>query len=195
MTTRQSRRKLIVVVLLFIAVSGAAIRHFVAPPSTLRDIGTLMLLLWIPVIGNVVAWFFGKVRTARQAAQATRSTGAARPAPPPIATATGPFAADVLVEFTLRPASIPAEDLPIAEGEHQCAFVVGNEGFSARWRVPAGKSFLRGTAQVLEAQFLSPVVALPKFGPGTPFRMLVGDAFIGDGKVREVLATPVRLTP
>ncbi|RZL52148.1 MAG: hypothetical protein EOP70_17345 [Variovorax sp.] len=191
MTHRQSRRKLIVVVLLFLAVGGAAIRHFVAPPSTLRDIGTLMLLLWIPVIGNVVAWFFGKARMARQAAKAARSTEASPLAPPPVATATGPFAADLLVEFTLRPASIPAEDRPIAEGEHQCAFVVGNEGFSVRWQVPAGRSFLRGTLQVLEAQFLSPAVALPKFAPGTPFRMLVGDAFIGDGKVRDVRAAAV----
>lgn len=197
MTTRQSRRKLIVVVLLIIAVSGAVIRHFVAPPSTLRDIGTLMLLLWIPVIGNVVAWFFGKVRLARQAAKAARSPALAQtqPAPPTAPVATGAFAADAIVEFTLRPASIPAEDVPIAEGEHQCAFVVGNEGFSARWRVPEGKSFYRGTAQTLEAQFLSPSLALPKFASGTAFRMLVGDAFIGDGKVREMLAAPAPLRP
>ena len=190
MTTRQSRRKLIVVVLLFLAASGAAIRHFVAPPSTLRDIGTLMLLLWIPVIGNVVAWFFGKARMARQAAKASRSAGTAPagPAMPVAPLATGAFAADVIVDFTLRPASIPAEDRPIAEGEHQCAFVVGAEGYSARWRVPVGGSFLRGTAQTLEAQFLAPTLALARFQAGTPFRMLVGDAFIGDGKVREVLA-------
>ncbi len=190
MTTRQSRRKLIVVVLLFIAVGGAVIRYFVPPPSTLRDIGTLMLLLWIPVIGNVVAWLFGKVRIARQAAKAARTAGSATPEPQaPVAapTATGDFAADVIVEFTLRAAAIPAEDLPIAEGEHQCAFVVGNEGFSARWRVPEGGSFYRGTAQTLEAQFLSPTLALPKCQPGTAFRMLVGDAFIGDGQVRQVL--------
>ena len=187
MTTRQSRRKLIVIVLLFIAVGGAVIRHFVPPPSTLRDIGTLMLLLWIPVIGNVVGWLFGKVRVARQAAKAARSTEPAPPTPPVAPTATGTFAADLIVEFTLRPASIPAEDLPIAEGEHQCAFIVGNEGFSARWFVPEGKSFYRGTAQTLEAQFLSPTLALPKFEPGTAFRMLIGDAFIGDGQVKEVL--------
>ena len=187
MTTRQSRRKLIVIVLLFIAVGGAVIRQLVPPPSTLRDIGTLMLLLWIPVIGNVVAWFFGKVRVARQAAKAARATEPP-PAAPVAPTATGAFAADLIVEFTLRAAAVPAEDLPIAEGEHQCAFVVGNEGFSARWQVPDGKSFYRGTAQVLEAQFLSPTLALPKFEPGTAFRMLIGDAFIGDGQVREVLA-------
>ena len=199
MTTRQSRRKLIVIVLLFIAVGGAVIRHFVPPPSTLRDIGTLMLLLWIPVIGNVVAWIFGKVRVARQAAKAVKAakaTGSTAPeAPTQVAapTATGDFAADVIVEFTLRPAAIPADDLPIAEGEHQCAFVVGNEGFSARWRVPVGGSFYRGTAQTLEAQFLSPTLALPKCQPGTAFRMLIGDAFIGDGQVRQVLRpTPAR---
>ena len=187
MTTRQSRRKLIVIVLLFIAVGGAMIRYFVPPPSTLRDIGTLMLLLWIPVIGNVVGWLFGKVRVARQAAKSARSTETAPPAPPVAPISTGAFAADLIVEFTLRPAAVPAEDLPIAEGEHQCAFVVGSEGFSARWRVPEGKSFYRGTAQTLEAQFLSPTLALPKFKPGTAFRMLVGDAFIGDGQVKEVL--------
>jgi len=61
--------------------------------------------------------------------------------------------------------------------------VIGNEGFSGKWRVPEGGSFYRGTPQRLEVEFLAPALALPKFAPGVVFRMLVGESFIGDGRV------------
>ena len=185
MTTRQSRRKLIVVVLLFLALAGAAIRHFAAPGTTTRDIGTLMLLLWVPVIGNVVGWLMGRLKRPPKPVPASEAAVADRIA---LATQT-PFHAHALAEITLRPAAVPAEDVLIAEGEHYCAFVVGNEGFSGRWRVPAGGEFRRGTLQRLPVEFLSPAVARPRFAPGTVFRMLVGEAFVGDGKIVEAMDT------
>lgn len=184
MTTRQSRRKLIVVVLLFLAVAGAAIRHFAARGTTTRDIGTLMLLLWIPVIGNVVAWLMARLKRPAKPVPATAGALAAAAAAESVAKALEtPFRAQALADITLRPAPVPADDLLIAEGEHVCAFVVGTEGFSGRWQVPAGAAFRRGTTQRLAVEFLSPAVALPRFAPGTVFRMLVGEAFIGDGTV------------
>ena len=39
----------------------------------------------------------------------------------------------------------------------------------------------------MPVEFLSPALALPKFQPGTVFRMLVGESFIGDGRVLQVL--------
>ena len=191
MSNRPARRKLIVVILLCVAVGGAVLRHFATPGSTARDLGTLLMLLWIPVIGNVVAWLFARMKQARAAAAVTPEAAAAaalqaRMAMEAAEEAERPFRAQVIAEITLRPAPVPADDLEIAEGEHRCAFVVDNQGFTARWRVPAGKAFRRGTAQTLEVAFLAPSTALPKFTPGTAFRMLVGEAFVGDGRVKSL---------
>ena len=61
MTTIQSRRKLIVVILLCLAVGGALVRHYAERGTTTRDIGTLLMVLWVPIIGNVIAWLIGKL--------------------------------------------------------------------------------------------------------------------------------------
>ena len=181
MTTIQARRKLIVVLLLCVAVGGAVLRHLGAPGTTLRDVGTLLMLLWIPVIGNVIAWLIGQLGR-KPATDA---------APAAAVDVLQTFRPQLEVELTLRPAAVPAEDLPIAEGEHHCAFVIGNEGFSGKWRVPEGGSFYRGTPQRLEVEFLAPALALPKFAPGVVFRMLVGESFIGDGRVLQPVESAV----
>ncbi len=168
----QSRRKIIVIVLLAFAVLGAVIRHYAVPGTTTRNIGTLLMVLWVPVIGNVVGWLIGKARRP-----------AAVPAAPPDFADGSVFEPHAQVEITLRPAAVPAEDRLVTEGEHRCALVVGNQGFSARWFVGAGDGFRRGQAKMLQVEFLAPATALPHFAPGTVFRMLVGEAFIGDGQV------------
>ena len=174
MTTIQARRRLIVILLPCAAVAGAIMRHFAAPASLTRDIGTLLMLLWLPVIGSIIGWLIGRLR---------------RPAPsgPPTFEAGRPFDPHALVELTLRPSQLPSGDTPIAAGEHRCALVVDNEGFSARWFVPAGAAFRRGTTQSVEVEFLAPAAALPRFPRDAAFRMLAGDSFIGDGRVLELL--------
>ena len=59
-----ARRKLIVIALLLLAVAGGAIRAWAPNPSTLRDIGSLLLVLWVPVIGNVIAYLVRQFRIA-----------------------------------------------------------------------------------------------------------------------------------
>lgn len=189
MTQIQARRRLIVILLLCVALTGAVLRHLSAPGTTQRDVGTLLMLLWIPVIGNVIAWLISKVKKRPAAAVA------ATPTPDPVAFEDRPFAAHAQVELTLRPAGVPAEDLPIAEGEHHCALVVGNEGFSARWQVGPGRSFRRGTLQTLPVEFRVPATALARLQPGVAFRMLVGEAFIGDGRVLSHAAVEPISTP
>lgn len=174
MTTIQARRKLIVVLLLCMAAVAAVIRHFAVPGSTVHDVSTVMMLLWLPVIGSIVGWCYGKLRRPP-------------PAPPPGFAAGSSFQPHALVAFTLRPAAVPAEDVPVPPGEHQCVFVVGHQGFMTRWRVAPGEMFRRGEARTQQVEFLSPRMALPHLPPGTAFRMLVGDAFVGDGQVLEVL--------
>ena len=170
MTTIQSRRKLIVIILLCVALGGAAMRQLAAPGSTLRDIGTLLMLLWVPIIGNVISWLISRLR---RPAPMAPSPFDERPA----------FEPQLLVELTLRPPLLPAEDIPVPAGEHRCALVVGNEAFSARWWVPPDRSFRRGIPQALEVEFLAPQLAMPKFQAEAGFRMLVGESFIGDGRV------------
>jgi hypothetical protein len=53
MTTKiQFRRKVIVIVLLCVAVGGAVVRHYATPGTTTRDIATLLMVLWVPIIGR-----------------------------------------------------------------------------------------------------------------------------------------------
>lgn len=178
MTTIQARRKLIVLILLGVAVGGAVIRHFAAMGSTLRDIGTLLMLLWIPIIGNVIAWLVARVR---------------RPhAEEPVAgfDQRADFTAHARVELTLRESQLPSENIPVAAGEHRCALVVDNQGFSARWRLRPGDVVERGRPRQCDIEFLAPELALVRFPVDAPFRMLVGESFIGDGRVLQ-LVTPV----
>jgi len=178
----QARRKLIVIILLTVAVAGAVLRHFATPGSTARDVGTLMLLLWVPIIGNILGWLFARVWRRRVAAKAARLAAAA-PNTPTFGDAAA-FQPHARVELTLRPARLPAEDTPIRSGEHRCALVIDDKGYSARWFVEAdAPPVRRGKAREMRVEFLTPDLALPHFRPGASFRMMVGDAFVGDGRV------------
>lgn len=179
MTTQiQFRRKVIVVVLLCVAIGGAVVRHHAAPGTTTRDIATLLMVLWVPIIGNVIAWLI-----ARRPRRAPRAPAAA---PPSFDTA-GAFTPHAQVELTFRKPAIPSQDVPIAPGEYRCALVVDKEGFSARWVVPPGEALERGRPAVLEVEFLSPAVARPRLPQGADFRVLIGEAFIADGRVLQAL--------
>jgi len=176
MTTIQSRRKLIVVILLCLAVGGALVRHYAERGTTMRDIGTLLMVLWVPIIGNVIAWLIGKLPRR------------APPAVPASFDAARAFAPHFLAELTLRPPALPSHDVPLGAGEYRCALVVGNEGFSARWLVPQGEVLARGTPHALDIELLSPETAAARFPAGAAFRVLVGDSFIADGRVLELAA-------
>lgn len=176
MTPIQARRQLIVILLLCVAVIAAVVRHFAEPGSAVHDGASVAMLLWLPAVGSIVAWCFGKLRRARP------------PAPGPAGFAPDSvFAPQALVEFSLRPAEVPAQDLPLTPGEYRCVLVVGDQGFQIRWLVPAGDSLRRGETRALPVEFLSPRLALQHLPAGTPFRLLLGEAFIGDGRMLEAL--------
>jgi hypothetical protein len=170
----QFRRKVIVAVLLCVAVGGAIVRHYATPGTTTRDIATLLMVLWVPIIGNVIAWLIGK-----RPRRAPRSPAAA---PPGFDTAAA-FAPHARVELVFRKPALPSQDVPIAPGEYLCALVLDKEGFSARWIVPPGESLERGKPAVLDIEYLSPALAQPRLPQGTAFRVLVGDSFVADGRV------------
>ncbi|MET3497493.1 hypothetical protein [Variovorax boronicumulans] len=171
MTKIQFRRQLIVFILLCVAIAGAVVRHYAERGSTTRDIATLLMVLWVPIIGNVIAWLIGKLP---------------RRAPPPEpASFDGreSFTPHLQVELTLRPAALPVHDVPLSAGEYRCALVVDKEGFSARWIVPPGEALERGKPHALAIEFLTPELARPRFAPGADFRVLVDDLFVADGRV------------
>ncbi|NDZ17275.1 hypothetical protein C7T35_31545 [Variovorax sp. WS11] len=174
MTGIQAKRRFIVIALLCVALGGALLRQLSAPGSTARDVGTLLMLLWLPIIGNVIAWLIGKLRRPVPAQPAGFEAGST-------------FHPHALVELTLRAPQLPSEDSLVPEGEHRCALVVDNEGFSARWVVAPGQAFRRGTAQTLQFEFLKPATALPRFQRNVVFRILMVESFVGDGRVLELL--------
>jgi hypothetical protein len=171
MKATSSRRRLIVFVLLGLAVFGAALRLWADNPSLARDLGTLLLVLWLPVVGNVVGFVIARVQGARRARAAA---------------AFGPEAAfkpQLQIEFT--PLAAPA--LPaLATSEHACTVVVGNEGFTARAATPLAQWAGATPTRVVELQLLRPALALRRLPVGATFSLLAGQSVVGTGRVLQV---------
>lgn len=176
MSSIQFRRRLIVVLLLCTAAVAALVRRQAEPGSTVHDVSTVLMLLWLPVLGSILGWAYGKLR---------------RPKPPagPAGFAPGQaFQPHALVEITLRESSVPAENIPKQAGEHRCVLVVGSQGFQMRWQLAPGDILRQGETRQLPIEFLAPQMALPLCPEGTTFRMLVGDSFVGDGRIVRAVA-------
>lgn len=181
MKASSPRRKLVVVVLLALALAGAAIRYWADNPSTLRDLGTLLLVLWLPVIGNVIAFFGNKIP---------------KPAPPQFAFEPDrPFAAHVVVEFTPLAQQPPAPAAAHHPEQQLFTLVVGRDGFRAR--PPEAPATYLGApeARSLELEFLRPTQALRRFPVGTAFRVLWGTAAVGKGTIVSTLQPADGMVP
>jgi hypothetical protein len=171
MKATSSRRQLIVFVLLMLALAGAAMRLWAANPSIARDIGTLLLVLWLPVVGNVVGHVIARVRRARLAR---------------IAAAFAPGAAfEPQLHVELVPLAGAARPV-LAAGERTCTVVVGHEGFTARTATPLADWIGGAPIQVVALQLLRPALALQRLGVGTTFSMLAGRTVVGTGRVLQV---------
>lgn len=162
------RRQIVMAVLLSLAVVGGAIRYFADNPSLLRDIGTLMLVLWLPAVGNLVAFVIRRIprRTHAPAGFATGSV----------------FSPHLWAELTPL-ASERAQPLPPLE--QRCTLLLGQVGFSARLRAPLAQWLAAGAGQTMELELLRPSLALRQLKPGTAFDLLAGSAIIGRGRVCE----------
>jgi hypothetical protein len=172
MKATSSRRKLIVIVLLALALVGAGMRRWAPNPSVLRDMGTLLLVLWLPIIGNVVAFAVNRFRASRGRSGSFEAGRA--------------FAPHLLAELT------PAGTLPPAAGslaanERCCTLVLGSEGFTARLAVPVAHWLQSGQPQPIELEFLRPALAGTRFPAGAAFQVVAGYAVAGQGRVIRVL--------
>ena len=174
-STISSRRQIITAVLLLLAVGGGLLRWLAPQPSLARDMGSLLLVLWLPIIGNIIAWLVARAHKPKNA--------------PPGFAPDSPFTPSAQITLTLLPAEVPSQSRTIRAGLFHCMVVVGHEAFSARLQVPPHAEPVPEVAQPLEVEFLRPEVALPKLKPGTDFTLLSGRTLLGRGQVQQ-LATP-----
>ncbi len=168
-STISSRRQIITVIFLILAVGGGLVRWLVPQPSLARDLGTLLLVLWLPIVGNIIGWLMGRAR---------------RPKVPQLGFApNAAFVPSARVELTLFPAAVPAESRPVRAGLFPCIAVLGNEGFSARLQVFGGAEPAPEVPQVLELEFLRPDLALPQLRIAKEFTLLSGRKPLGRGRL------------
>ena len=174
-STISSRREIITAILLLFAVGGGLLRWLAPQPSLARDMGSLLLVLWLPIIGNIIAWLVARAHKPKNA--------------PPGFAPDSPFTPSAHITLTLLAAEVPSQSRPIRAGLFHCMVVVGHEAFSARLQVPPHAEPVPEVAQPLEVEFLRPEVAFPKLKPGTDFTLLSGRTLLGRGQVQQ-LATP-----
>ena len=172
-STRSTRRQIITVLLLLAAVAGGIVRWLAPDPSLARTLGTLMMVLWLPIIGNIIGWLMRRAQTPKHLPQGFAS-GA-------------PFEPHALIELTLLEADTPSLSRPIRVGFFDAALVVDSEGFSARLAVPSDREPVPEVPCELEVQFLRPELARRRLTPGTGFVLLAGRTALGKGVVVSVV--------
>lgn len=168
-TVTPLRRRLVMAVLLGLACAGGVIRHQAPDPSTLRDVGTLLLVLWLPAVGNLVAYLIRKIPARK---------------PPPSAFPPGaPFSAQLSARIDTVAA--PADWLAALDpSEQRCTVLVGRRGFTVRSAAPLSQ-WLAESPQTLALECLVPSAALRQLVPGTAFHLLVGTTPVAQGCVLE----------
>lgn len=159
------------IALLLLAAAGLVIRNVAPNPSTLRDIGTLLLVLWLPAVGNLVAFFVKKIPRRALAPAAGFHAGCV-------------FTPQLRVR--LEPTGLVADlHSALAATANNCTLVVGNSGFTAR----VGDANSVRPGEDLAVELLRPEVGLPQLAAGTEFRLLVGATAAAKGRVVAVVRT------
>lgn len=157
--------------LLALAVVGAGMRHFAPNPSLARDIGTLLLVLWLPAVGNLVA--FG-VRQWHARARRRKDFDP-----------TLGFSPQLLARITPLGTQAPTS----APDSRRCTIAIGKEGFTARTEAPLPQLLADSSwPRDLPFELLRPGLALPRLPAGTPFQLLAGHVAVADGTVLRHLA-------
>jgi hypothetical protein len=168
-----SRRRLAMGVLLALAAAGGVVRYNAPDPSTLRDIGTLLLVLWLPAVGNLVAYLLSKLPRRPSA---------------PVAFAPGATFSPQL-HARIEPVALPAGWIgKLDPTERRCTAVVGHRGFTVRSDSPVSQ-WLVEARPALALQCLVPSAALRELVPGAVFHLSVGPTVIARGLVDQGAAT------
>jgi len=168
-TARSTGRQRAMAFMLALAVAGAVIRYFAAPDSTLHDVGTLLLVMWLPAVGNLIGWLIRQIPR--------------RPPPATEFVKGSAFTAHLRAQLTVTPEA--AAVLAAADpAQCDCTLIVGRQGFTARLAHPV-RDLLQepAAAQTVAIEFLHPDNALRQLPPGKPFFLLVGNTAVAKGVV------------
>lgn len=154
-----ARRRIVMAVLLALAAAGAVIRYVAPDPSVLRDVGTLLLVLWLPAVGNLIAWLIRKMPR--------------KPSPVPGFVAGSTFTEHLRAQADVLP--LPPELIAgLQPHDAQCTLVLGHQGFTARLPAPGLQVLTVPGPRVLGLELLRPSAALPALPEGTVFHLLIG---------------------
>jgi hypothetical protein len=160
--------------MLLLALIGGLVRWFAPQPSLARDVGSLLMVLWLPIVGNIIGWLMQRARAPRHQPQGFAPGTAFEP--------------HAFIELTLLAAETPRLSRPIRAGYFDGALVVGPEGFTTRLAVPSDAEPVPEVPCTLEVQFLRPELALAQLTPGTRFALLSGRTLLGTGHVLPVVS-------
>jgi hypothetical protein len=163
-----SRRQIAMAVMLALAIAGGVIRHEAPNPSTLRDIGSLLLVMWLPAVGNFVGFLMRKIP---------------RSAPPPTHfDPAAPFTAQLRVQ--LEPVPLPDGFIAALDPvDDRGTLLSGRRGFTIRLDRPLAQWLAAPGDQPVAMECLLPKVALRALVPGTPVHLLVGTTAVARGQV------------
>lgn len=164
-----SRRQIMAVAMLLLALIGGLVRWFAPQPSLARDVGSLLMVLWLPIVGNIIGWLMQRARAPRHKLQGFAAGTVFEP--------------HARIELTLLAADTPRLSRPIRPGYFDGALVVGSEGFTTRLAVPYDAEPVPEVPCTLEVQFLRPELALAQLTPGSKFALLAGRTVLGTGSV------------
>jgi hypothetical protein len=168
LTVTPSRRRIAMAAMLSLAAGGAVIRHFAPDPSTLHDIGTLLLVLWLPAVGNLIAYFAGKIP--RGAPRVTEFIAGSA------------FTPHLQVDLTGT--GLPTELLEALDpAARACTLIVRRHGYTARLAQPVADTLATPGQQTLALELLHPAVGLAKLKAGTDFHLLVATTAVAKGRV------------
>ena len=161
------RRQLVMAVLLGLAMLGAAMRYWADNPSLVRDAGTLLLVLWLPAVGNLVAFVIRKLpRRARRPSSFAAGT---------------PFTRHLTAEVTPLTHTVPG----LGPLEQSCTVILGKEGFTARSGLPLAQWLAGGAVQPMDFELLRPSAGSQRLRPGAAFHVVVGVMAVAKGRVIE----------
>jgi hypothetical protein len=153
--------------LLSLATAGGIVRALAPDPSTLRDVGTLMLVLWLPAIGNLLGYLRGRLPHA---------------APPPTAFEPGsPFSPHL--QARLERLDLPAGFAEAQTREQLGTVLVGRQGFTVRFAQPVAAWLVSEGEPVVPMELLRPRAAIQYLPVGTDFHLLVGVQPVAKGRV------------
>lgn len=171
-TVTSAGRRLVMAALLALAIAGLVVRHFAPNPSTLRDVGTLLLVLWLPAVGNLVAYLVRKMPRKPDARPANAFA--------PGSAFTPQLRAEIETE------GIPAHVAsPLTAGDARFMVVKGRHAFTARLERPLVEMLAAPGKQVICLELLHPATALPHLRAGGDFHVVVGRTAVAKGRVVE----------